>query len=144
MPAVLHLAANGCAVVVERRKLLAELEILAPLTTRPEARAAENSVAPRAAQLGARRTAEQDRRGAFLEHGHAELGAALTLDVAPRERRQDDVLASDLARAVRALGGVQERSALRVPTFPTISAFSCANAAIGTKSSAASFKAASR
>src|SRR6185503_15400981 len=102
-------AAHVRAVAIHRRKLFAELELLAHLAAGPDARALVHAVAPGAAQLADRRPAEEDRGDAFLEHRHAELRAALALDEAPRERGEDHVLAGDLAAAVGALARVKDQ-----------------------------------
>src|SRR5260221_8481728 len=95
-----RIAAHGCVVGIHRREFLAELEALAFLPARCIAHALEGTAAQRAAKFPRRRATEKDRRGAFAQGGYADLGARLTFEEAPRERRQHDVLPRKLPRAV--------------------------------------------
>src|SRR6185503_10535596 len=101
-------AAEARAVRVKRREFLAELEALALLSARRVARALEHARAPRPAQLARGRAAEEDRRGAFAQRRHADLGARLALEEATRERRQHDVLAGQPPAAVGVLRAVKD------------------------------------
>src|SRR5687768_5248503 len=115
--AFLRLAAHVRAIAFHRRKLFAELELLAHLATGPDARPLVGPVAPRAAQLADLRAAEEDRGDALLEHRDPELRAALALDKPPRERGEDDVLPGNLPAAIRALARMQDEVGAPRPDF---------------------------
>src|SRR5712691_6834667 len=103
---IASVAAHACAIAVQRREFLAQLEALALLPAGAVARALEHAALPGAAQLAAGGPAVEDRGIAFLQRRDAELGASFALDKTARKRGKKHVLARELPAAVRTLRSV--------------------------------------
>src|SRR5207248_6876274 len=94
---------------VHRRELFGELEALALLAAGTVARAFEYARPVGAAQLAGRRVAEEDRARAFPEVGESLGRAALALEIAPHQGRQEQVLPGHAPALVGALRRMENR-----------------------------------